>query len=189
MAYRIKSRWHQSGKTAPSKKSLEDIASALAYITWRLALEGAKRLHGEGFDYLSDRERVQVITEYVTFLLACSDRLAYEILDDEDRSVFINSFGQRLADQMQDNVTDIAGPGNYREPFIQLMNQRLDGYSQTKFRAEEPGYDFTRYFGKSVLEIMGSDQTNKWVINQVMEVDAPVVFKKFKKSLFDLFGD
>jgi len=34
---------------------------------------------------------------------------------------------------------------------------------------------------------MGKDQTNKWVINQVMEVDGPEVFKKFKNSLYELF--
>jgi len=187
VAYRIKSRWHQSGRNNPSAVSLADNAGAMAYITWRLSLEGAKKLHGDGYDYLSDRQRVQVLSEFVAFLLQCADRLVYEWLDDEDRALFINAFAQRLADQMQDNLTDIAGPGNYRAPFIELLNERMEAYAEFKFRNEEPGYDFIRYFGNNVLEIMGKDQTNKWVINQVMEVDGPEVFKKFKNSLYELF--
>ncbi|MGF1613269.1 MAG: hypothetical protein ACFCVA_04950 [Gammaproteobacteria bacterium] len=186
MAIRIKSTWHHSQRNRPSQKSLEDNAGALAFITWRLSLEGAKRLHGEGFNYLTDKERVGVISEFVAFLVHSTDRLAHGQLDDEDRELFINALGQRLANQMQDNLVDIAGPGNYRRPFIALLNDRLAGYAQQTFRDGEPGYDFLRYFGSQVLKIMGEDQTNRWVIDQIMDVQAPEAFRQLKKSLANL---
>lgn len=188
MAIRIKSTWHHSQRNRPSQKSLEDNASALAFIIWRLSLEGAKRLHGEGFNYLTDKERVGVISEFVAFLVHSADRLAYGQLHDEDRARFINALGQRLADQMQDNLTDIAGRGNYRRPFIGLLNERLAGYAEQTFRNDEPGYDFLRYFGSQVLGIMGEDQTNRWVIDQIMDVQAPEAFKQLKKSMANLFS-
>lgn len=188
MAIRIKSTWHHSGRNKPSQKSLEDNASALAFIAWRLSLEGAKKLHGEGFNYLSDKERVGVISEFVAFLLHSADRLVYGELDDEDREHFINAFAQHLADQMQDNLADIAGPGNYRRPFITMLNERLAGYAGQTFRNGEPGYDFLRYFGSQVLGIMGEDQTNRWVIDQIMDVQGPETFQQLKKSLANLFA-
>jgi len=187
VAIRIKSTWHHSQRNKPSQKSLADNASALAFITWRLSLEGAKKLHGEGFNYLTDKERVGVISEFVAFLVHSADRLAYGQLDDEDRERFINALGQRLADQMQDNLVDIAGAGNYRRPFIALLNERMAGYAEQTFRNDEPGYDFLRYFGSQVLKIMGEDQTNRWVIDQIMDVQAPDVFKQLKKSMMSLF--
>lgn len=187
MAIRIKSTWHHSQRNKPSPRSLEDNASALAFIIWRLSLEGAKKLHSEGFNYLFDRERVAVISEFVAFLVHSADRLAAERLDDEDREHFINGLGQRLAEQIQDNLLDIAGPGNYRGPFIALLNERLAVYSELTFRNSEPGYDFLRYFGWQVLKIMGEDQTNRWVMDQIMDVDGPEVFGKLKQSMGNLF--
>lgn len=187
MAIRIKSTWHHSQRNKPSQKSLEDNASALAFITWRLSLEGAKKLHGEGFTYLSDQQRVGVISEFVAFLVHSVDRLAYEQLDDQDRERFINALGQQLANQMQDNLVDIAGPGNYRRPFIALLNERLAGYAEQTFRNGEPGYDFLRYFGSQVLAIMGADQTNRWVIDQIMDVQGPETFQQLNKSMANLF--
>lgn len=186
MAIRIKSTWHQSKRNKPSHKTLDDHAGALAFIIWRVSLEGAKKLHGEGFNYLSDRERVGVISEFVAFLVHSADRLAYEQLDDEDRARFINGLGQRLADQVQDNLADIAGPGDYRPPFIRMLNERLSDYAKLSFRNSEPGYDFLRYFGAQVLKIMGEDQTNRWVIDQIMDVEAPDVFNKLKSSMGNL---
>ncbi len=188
MAIRIKSTWHHSQRNKPSQKSLEDNASALAFITWRLSLEGAKKLHGEGFNYLSDKARVGVISEFVAFLVHAADRLAYGQLDDEDRERFINALGQQLANQMQDNLADIAGPRNYRRPFIALLNERLIGYAEQTFRNREPGYDFLRYFGSQVLAIMGEDQTNRWVIDQIMDVQGPEAFKQLEKSMANLLS-
>jgi hypothetical protein len=187
MAIRIKSTWHDSGRNRPSAKSLEDSAQALAFIVWRLALEGAKELHREGFEYLSDKERVGVISEFVAFQIQVADRRAFDRLDDAGRSNFVNALARRLADHIQDNLTDMAGPGNYRKPFIDMLNECLEGYAELSFCDGEPGFDSLRYFGSRVLSVMGDSQTNRWVMDQVMTVAAPEVFEKLSASMDNLF--
>ena len=180
---RIKSNWHQTERNIAREKDFDDRASALAFIIWRIALEGAKDLHRERYNYASDPQRAAVIAEFVAFLLHCSDRLVYDMVDNEEREVFVNLLGRRLADHMQDNLADLFGPGDYRPSFIANLNERLTTYATLTFRAGEPGYDMLRYFGDSVLRILGSDQTNKWVIDQIMEQAGPDAFKHLKKNL------
>ena len=83
MALRIKSRWHDDD----ADRSLEEIASALAFISWRIAKDKAINLHGEDFIYENDEQRMAVITEYLLFQLQIVDRIAHLHLelDDKDR--------------------------------------------------------------------------------------------------------
>ena len=88
---------------------------------------------------------------------------------------------------MQDNLTDIAGPGNYTAPFIAALNERLSAYSRTSFEPDTgPGFDSVRLFGANVLAVMGETQTNRWVIDHIMEIDAPDVYEKFSAALRNL---
>lgn len=183
MAIRIKSKWHHSERNRPTSKTIGEHAGALAFIAWRLALEHAKELHREGFEYDSDRERIGVISEFCAFEIHVVDRLVFERLGDEERELLVNALGQRLADQMHDNLTDLAGPGEYRAPFIALLNERLESYSRLSFEDGVPGFDFLRYFGRSVLDVMGETQTNRWVIDQIMEISAPEVLEKLAPSV------
>jgi len=186
--YRVKNTWHQSDRNRPSEKNLEENAGTIAYITWRLSLEGAKKIHGEGFEYLSDQERIGVISEFLAFLVQSTDRLVFLRLQTEDREKFINIVGRKLADQIQDNLLDIAGPGNYRRPFIAMLNERLGDYATLSFETGQPGYDFMRYFGDRVLKTMPPNQTNRWVIDQIMDISGPYVSKKLQESVRNLFG-
>ena len=188
MAIRIKSSWHESDRNKPTGKTLEDNAGALAFIAWRLSLESAKNLHSEGFEYRSDKERVGVISECLAFQIQLADRLTFERLGDEDREAFINALGHRLAVHMQENMEDIVGAGNYRPPFIAMLNERLADYSELSFENGEPGFDFVRYFGDRILKVMGESQTNRWVFDQITQIEAPEIAEKLKSSLGDLFG-
>ena len=82
---------------------------------------------------------------------------------------------------------DIAGPGNYRRPFIDMLNERIGEYAGLSFRDGEPGFDFLRFFGSRVLSVMGDSQTNRWVMDQVMTVAAPDVTEKLSASMDNLF--
>lgn len=188
MAIRIKSKWHASQRNLAAPKGLEDHAGALAFIGWRLALESAKNINREGFEFLSDHERVGVISELVAFEVQLADRLTHERMDDSERAAFINNLGLRLADHMQDSLTDIAGPGDYRRPFIALLNDRLEDYAKCSFRDGEPGFDALRYLGDRVLKVMGESQTNRWVLDHVMAIEAPEITEKLTKSVGDLLG-
>ena len=188
MAVRIKSRWHHSERNEEQRKTFADSAGALAFIVWRLSVEHAKEIHREGFDYASDRERVRVISEYCAFAVQLVDRLAHGRVDDESRETLVVALGRRLADQMHDNLLDIAGPGDYRAPFVEMLNERLDDYARFEFNAEEPGFEALRYFGDRVMRTMGVSQTNRWVMDHVMEISAPELFEKIAKSVDDLLA-
>lgn len=188
VAIRIKNKWHRSQRNRPTPKSLEDSAGALAFIGWRIALDKAQNLNREGFRFDSDIERVGVISELVAFEIQVADRLAYEFLSDDDRALFINALGQRFADHMQDNLSELDGPRNYRDSFIALLNERLDDYAKLTFSNGEPGFDFLRYLGAKVLGVLGDDQTNRWVLDQVVAVEAPEIAEKIGASVFNLLS-
>ncbi len=183
---RIKSTWHQSERNESADRSFEDIAGAMAFIAWRIALEGAKDLHRERYNYSSDQQRTAVVAEFLAFLVQTTDRILYGMLEQEEREAAVNALGQRLAGHIQDNLTDLFGPGDYRSPFIETLNERLQDYAAFTFEDDQPDYHFLRYFGERVLKIMGEDQTNRWVIDEVMEKSAPTAVKHMTTSVRNL---
>jgi len=190
---RIKDRWHNSTPDDPSRrvlteKSVDDHASALSFIIWRQSLNGAINLHAEDFRYDDDRQRIAVISELLGFQIHLVDRRCHGLFADDERAALVNSLCSRVADHMQENMEDIAGPGNYRSPFIALLNKRFEDYAQFDFNDAVPGYDVLRYLGSNVLEIMGEDQTNRWTIDQIIDIDAPELVAQINKSMTRLFG-
>ena len=186
MAIRIKSKWHHSERNEARRKTFADSAGALAFIVWRLAVEHAREIHREGFDYASDRERIRVISEYCAFAVQLVDRLVHQRLEDEARTTLVVGLGRRLADRMQDNLLDIAGPGDYRAPFVEMLNERLDAYARFDFDPAEPGFEALRYLGDRVMRAMGISQTNRWVMDHVMVISAPELFEKTARSVENL---
>ncbi len=190
---RIKDRWHNSTpdnveREVLSEKTLHDQASAIAFIQWRTALNTAINLHAEDFRYDDDKQRIGVITEYLAFQIQLTDRLCSEFLSDDERTMFITEVVRKASEQVQDNLQDIAGPGNYAPPFVALLNKRFGEYAECQYKDGMPGYDAKRLLGYSILMLLGEDQTNRWVIDQVIELDAPEVIAQNVKSLKRLFG-
>ena len=104
MAIRIKSKW---SKTVKRDKTSEDFASALSYIGWRLALDKARNLHGEDFEYTSDHQRVTVIVEFMSFQVHLADRLLFSDNHPEEfRIEVMNKIGSHSARTMQENCED-----------------------------------------------------------------------------------
>ncbi|MCP4286853.1 MAG: hypothetical protein GY792_20815 [Gammaproteobacteria bacterium] len=183
MALRIKSQWYNED----TDRSLKEIAGALAFNAWKLAMDKAITLHGENFIYHSDRQRLSVIAEYLVFQVQIVDRMTHQGLEQEDRQQLISAFALRLAEHMQENSNELLGAGNYDNEFIALLNRRSREYSELGFTDEGPSYPFTRHLGYEIQQLMGASQENRWVIDQVMDKDAPEVFKQMKRILRNLF--
>ncbi len=179
---RIRDKW-RSDKSHP----VEENATAAAYIIWQLGLHFTRHLHEEKFDYESDDQRVSVIREYLIYLSHVIDRLTYLSLSDEDRQSFMNTLADQVARHYQSNVEGISGSGDYRTCFLSLMNERFGEYSKGKFEDGEPGYAARRLLGNTIQDIMGNSQTNRWVIQQVVDIDAPDAASLLKKSVRHLF--
>ncbi|HYN78460.1 MAG TPA: hypothetical protein VES73_11775 [Lamprocystis sp. (in: g-proteobacteria)] len=185
MAIRIKSHWSNDER----QRSLPEIASALAFIAWRIALDKAINLHCERFVYTDDAQRLRVIHEYLAFLVQIADRLAHRRLPDEERRVLITSLVRKVIEHVQDNSQDLLGPANHGRPFIDLLNQRSEEYADFQLDQDVPSYAFLRHLGFEIQRLMGLGQENRWVIDQVMDKDGLEAYKSFAKALRDLFDE
>ncbi|UHD16799.1 hypothetical protein [Thiocapsa bogorovii] len=183
MALRIKSHWWNDDQ----ERSLPEIASALAFIAWRIAVDKAINLHCERFLYESDRQRLDVIEEYLVFLIQIADRMSHGILEDENRRTLITAFAKKVFEHVQDNTQDLLGPGDYGGPFIARLNTRSGEYADYRFDDEGPSYAFLRHLGFEIQSLMGPGEENRWVIDQVMDKDGWDAYKRFSKAFRDLF--
>lgn len=185
MALRIKSRWHDDD----AQRSLEEIAGALAFISWRIAKDKAINLHGQDFVYEDDAQRFAVIVEYLIFQLQIIDRLAVLELElsDEDRQRLVVSVARHLAGHLQDNSVDAFGPGDYVGPFVARLNERAAEYSEFSYTADGPSYPFMRHLGYEIQQIMGESQENRWVIDQVMDRDGIEINREVRRAVGNLF--
>lgn len=168
--------------------TLEEKANVLAYNIWQISLAGAKNLHEENYLFDSDAQRVGVIREYLVFMVHVADRMVYDKLDETERTTFVNVLAQYTAKQIQRNTEEIAGPGEYKANYLATINDRFNEYSQGSFEDGKPGYSLLRMFGENVRQIMGDDQTNKWTIDQIMDVDGPLLVGKMADSLNSIIG-
>lgn len=178
---RIKSKWHKKDKP----KSLEELASVLGFITWRAAQERADKMYAAGFNFSSQAQLLAVVGEFGAFLLQLADRLVHSRLDEEQRQRLMGALAQHLVRTMVDNLTEDFGPGDYRAGFVERLNERLEAYAEFGFVDGQPSYQALRYLAQCVDEVMGGG-ANKWVIEQVVEIEAPEAVKNLKKGLDDL---
>ncbi len=176
---RLKTRWNLKDRD----RSLEEIASAVGVNIWRIAGEGLLNLENEGFETISHSQRLDVIGEFVAFLVHMTDRLVYGKFAEGQRRKIISAVASHLTQVMQDNRVDANGPGQYREPFIELLNSRMEDYSDCSFSEQEgPGFGLRRIFGDYVRQKMGA-KDNKWIPDYVMDVEVPKAMASLNRVL------
>lgn len=177
---RVTTRWFNDKVS----RSLEDVAGALAFSLWKIALNTVNKMYNAGFSYRSNVQQLAIAGEFLIFFIQVTDRLAYEAMDDDERQRFVTAVALRLSAILDENMTDEAGPGNYRAAFIEKLNERAEGYSEFGFAGSEPSYPFLRYLGACVNELMGGE--NKWVPEHVVEVEAPAALKTVRRAFKNL---
>jgi hypothetical protein len=171
----IKTRWRKKGP-----RSLAERAGVIGANVWKLALEFFKHMEKEGFRFGSDRLVTNVLTEFIAFLVQLVDRTVYGRLAEADRAALVAEVVRHLAATMENNQLDLFGPGEYRKPFIDALNARFGEYAELEYRDGEPGYACLRFFASRVSEAM-AEGDNRWVTEQVMDVEAPEMVRLVKK--------
>jgi hypothetical protein len=179
----IKTRWRKKGP-----RSLADRAGVIGANVWKLALEFFKHMEKEGFRFGSDRLVTNVLTEFIAFLAQLVDRTVYGRLGEADRAALMAEVVRHLAATMENNQMDLFGPGEYRRPFIDAMNARFGEYAEFEYKDGEPGYACVRYFASRVAEVM-AESDNRWVIEQMMDVEAPEMVRLVKKLVEQTTSD
>lgn len=176
---RLRTRWNQKNRD----RSPRQIATAVGVNIWKIASEGLLNLENEGFETISHSQRLDVIGEFVAFLIHISDRLVFASLNDDERREFVTALALHLTDTMQDNRIDANGPGEYRKAFIELLNERMDDYSECAYSDQEgPGFSLKRLLGERVRDQMGA-KDNKWIPDYVIDAEAPKAVEALQNVL------
>lgn len=176
---RVKSTWHKT-----QVKTIDDIAGALAFNSWRITKNQLTDLINAAF--VIEKDQVfDVIAEYLCYLIQCVDRLVFDQLSSQHRQELIIALAKKTADHYHENKQERIGAGNHWQDFIDIYNLRAQGYADYEFKDGEPNYLFIRYFGEKIQKAM-TEADEKWIIQQIIEIQAPKAFKALKKSVDDL---
>lgn len=173
----VKTRWRKKGP-----RTLADRAGVIGANIWRISLEIFKHMEKEGFRFGSDRLATNVLSEFIAFLVQLVDRGVYGKLSEADRAILIGEVARHLAATMENNQLDLFGPGEYRKPFIDLLNARFEAYAGFEYPGASPSFPCLLFFASQVSDAMaGSD--NQWVVEQVMEIEAPEMVRVIGKLI------
>ncbi len=192
MSVRLHTRWHDKDRS----RSLPELAATAAFHAWKIAADALLNLENEGFATASNAHRLQVLAEFLAFLLQSADRLMYEReAEEEARQTFVHAMALSLADSFAHNGNDLLGPGEHRTEFIALLNARAEEYAQTQFAQGEAGIDFLRVLGNYVADALAASpsahapaNTLHWAAQHVMELEGPQCVKSLRKSMDGLLG-
>lgn len=181
---RVKSKWHKKDKT----HTVEELAGAVAFIAVRIAQNGTLNLENNDFQTDTADQRLEIMTEYLCFTIHIIDRMTIENFDDTERGRFMTELAGKCAKHIEDNKRDLVGPGDYRQAFIDTLNQRMSDYADFQYQEETggPSFPMRRFFGDLVTECMG-DKNKKWVADQVIDIEVPEILETLHKALPNLF--
>ncbi len=181
---RLKTKWQQKDR----QRGVGDLASVMSVNIWRISSEALLNLENEGFETVSHSQRLDIIAEFVIFLLHMVDRLLYERYDDEQRREFLTALARHLSSLVQDNRVDANGPGVYQGPFIDLLNARMDEYSECAYSPQEgPGFTLRRLVGERVRDRFGP-RDRKWIPDYVIDVEVPKAMASLTQALDGVLG-
>ena len=173
----VKTRWRKKGA-----RTLAERAGVIGANVWKISTEIFKHMEKEGFRFGSDRLVTDVLAEFIAFLVQLADRAVYGKLSEADRAALIGEVVRHLAATMENNQRDLLGPGEYRKPFIDLLNTRFGEYALFEYAGATPGYPCLRFFATTVSDAMASGD-NKWVVEQMMDIEAPEMVSLVKKLI------
>jgi hypothetical protein len=182
---RVKSRWFRSEQQRPPR----EVASAVAFILWRVAQNALKRMRAARFDIDPGPQYFAFLAEFLAFLIAISDRIAYARLGSDARFEFMTALAQRIGEILDDNESELLGAaaGGARGRFIALVNERSTDYASFDYDAEGPDFAFLRCLASRVTELMPpKDQT--WTAAQIIESEAPEAVATVERAMRDLFA-
>ena len=181
---RIKSHWHKNDKP----RSVQQTASVMAFIIWRLAQNALKRMRTEQYDIDPGQQYFSFLSELLVFLIQIADRIAYQKLDAAQRSEFTTALAIRIAEILDDNQSDLMGrlqAGSYKGRFIALLNELSADYAEFEYTTAGPDFAFLRYLGSRVMETM-VQKDRHWVIDQIMAIEAPEAVADVQKGMRSL---
>lgn len=184
MVVRVHTRFHAAGQRSPAT-----LASVVALLAWKLAVEAIKRMRRADYDIDIGRPYFDFVCEFMVFLAVAADRIAYRELDAEERVEFTSALAKRLAEMVEENGYLLLGEavaGESQRYFLDLFNRRGADYAEFNYDENGPDFGFKRYFAACLRE--GLPEKDKlWVVDQAMDIEAPEALKALEKNLAGMF--
>lgn len=180
---RVKSKWSKKDKT----HSVEEIGGALAFIAWRIGQNILLSLENNDYQTDTQLQRLNIIEELLAFTIHVIDRMTIDKFSDEERQRFMTELVMKTAKHMEDNKRDIVGPGDYKQSYIDRVNERMNDYADFSYDEQTgPSFPMRRFFGDRVAVQMG-EKNRKWVADQILEVESGEILDTLKKAVPNLF--
>lgn len=184
MAVRIRSRFHTKREHTPA-----ELASVVATLAWKLAIDSIKRMRKADYDVDIGRPYFEFVSEFLVFLATATDRLAHRELAGEARVVFTTALVKRMAEIVEDNnemLLGAAAPGECRRDFLERFNRRGADYAEFDYTSAGPDFGFRRYFASCLQEVL-PEKDKLWTIDQAMDIEAPAAIKALERTVAGLF--
>ena len=185
MAIRLKTKFHTQGRRSPAT-----LASVVAVLAWKLAIESIKRMRKADYDIDAGRQYFDFVCEFLAFLAVSSDRIAYRELDEDERIEFTSGLARNIARFVEENNIMLLGaavPGESQRHFIDLFNRRASEYAEFDYDENGPDFGFKRFFAACLRDVL-PEKDKLWVVDQAMDIEAPEALKSLEKTLAGLFN-
>ena len=184
---RVKSTWFKPGRA----HTPEEVAGALAFITWRVAQNMLKSMRRADFDIDPGPQYFDFLAEAAAFAIQVAWRLAYPRFDDAGRLAFMTALAHRAGEELAENRSRLLGdlePATIKSAFIDLLNRRNEEYAEFGYGPEGPDFGFLRYFATVIAELM-PEKDRRWTWDQVMAIEGPEAAATLAKSVAGLFDE
>jgi hypothetical protein len=186
MAIRLKTKFHTKGQRSPAT-----LASVVAVLAWKLAIESIKRMRKADYDIDAGRPYFEFVCEFLVFLAVSADRIAYREFDaDEERVEFTTALAKNIARFVEENNIMLLGeavPGESQRYFLDLFNRRGAEYAEFDYDEKGPDFGFKRFFAACLRDVL-PEKDKLWVVDQAMDIEAPEALKMLEKTLAGLFN-
>lgn len=187
-AIRIKSQWFRQG----TARSPQQTASAMAFITWRVAQNMLAQMRTAQFDIDIGAQYFGFTREVLVFLIQAIERMASVHMDAAQRGAFMVALVQRVAQILQENEDRLMGPPAPGQPshydsFIDQYNALCDHYADFGYGARGPDFAFTRYLGHRIEALM-PQKDRLWVVDQIMAIEVPDAVQMLQGAMRDVLS-
>jgi hypothetical protein len=185
---RLKTQWFKPGQP----RSAEQTASAIAFIVWRVARNMLDRMRKANFDIDIGAPYFAFLREVLVFLVTVADRIAHAQQTGEAREAFCTALVLRVADLLDENESDLLGPPapgqpSWRDRFIDQFNELAGHYAEFGWDDDGPDFAYRRYLG-SRIEPLVPRKDQRWVLDQVMDIEAPEAVTLVKRGMQGVFS-
>ena len=188
MPIRVKTVWFKKD----GERTADEIASAVATTTWRVADKAVDNLGRENYDIITPERGFKLIAEFLAFLVHYCDRMAYATLPSERRMAVLQAVSHRLGEVMEQNVHSMVGKNDgrdYKKEFIDFLNRRFAEYAEFEFPDDDKAsFPALRFLGLQIRDEM-DDKDKTWVMDQVMDIEMPEMMGTVRKSFKGLLSD